>query len=86
MNFYVGTSGYGTLLEGAVLSLKVAETGDVEFLRTRFSSVEINSSFYRPPSASVLEEWASQVPADFRFVSRRPEDHPYNPSRTSTNR
>ena len=34
----------------------------------RLPTVEINSSFYRMPKRSVLEEWATQVPGDFRFA------------------
>ena len=34
----------------------------------RFRTVEINNTFYRMPKASVLEAWAAEVPADFRFV------------------
>ena len=31
-------------------------------------TVEINNTFYRMPSVSVLEAWAGEVPADFKFV------------------
>jgi uncharacterized protein YecE (DUF72 family) len=34
----------------------------------RFPTVEINNTFYRMPKASVLEAWASEVPAEFKFV------------------
>jgi uncharacterized protein YecE (DUF72 family) len=37
-----------------------------------FNSVEINSSFYRIPSQSVVENWASQVPKGFRFTAKIP--------------
>src|SRR5207253_9219872 len=37
-------------------------------------AVEINNTFYRPPAASVLESWAAQVPADFRFVLKAPQE------------
>jgi uncharacterized protein YecE (DUF72 family) len=33
-----------------------------------FRSVEINNTFYRMPKASVLENWAAEVPAEFKFV------------------
>jgi uncharacterized protein YecE (DUF72 family) len=39
----------------------------------RFGAVEINSSFYRMPKSSVLEDWLKQVPADFRFVLKAPQ-------------
>jgi uncharacterized protein YecE (DUF72 family) len=34
----------------------------------KLPTVEINATFYRMPKSSVLERWASQVPADFRFA------------------
>ena len=39
----------------------------------RFRAVEINNTFYRMPKASVLEAWAAEVPADFRFVLKAPQ-------------
>jgi uncharacterized protein YecE (DUF72 family) len=39
----------------------------------RFGAVEINNTFYRMPKASVLEEWASQVPENFRFTLKAPQ-------------
>ena len=34
----------------------------------RFDTVEINYSFYRRPTAKILEGWAAQVPGSFRFA------------------
>lgn len=39
---------------------------------TRFSAVEINSSFYRPHQLSTYARWAATVPADFRFSVKLP--------------
>jgi uncharacterized protein YecE (DUF72 family) len=44
------------------------------FYAARFRTVEINSTFYRPPVASGLRAWAAQVPADFRFVLKAPRE------------
>src|SRR5262252_3183681 len=38
------------------------------FYATRFPAVEIDSTFYRMPSAKTLESWRDSTPADFRFV------------------
>ena len=38
------------------------------FYASRLPTVEINNTFYRMPKTSVLESWASQVPAEFRFA------------------
>src|SRR5215468_10224930 len=39
----------------------------------RFRAVEINHTFRRMPEASVLEAWAGNVPADFKFVLKAPQ-------------
>src|SRR5436189_4141859 len=38
-----------------------------------FRSVEINNTFYRMPTASMLEMWAGEVPAEFKFVIKAPQ-------------
>src|SRR5258707_7289907 len=40
----------------------------LRFYGERLRSVEINNPFYRMPKESVLEAWAAEVPADFKFV------------------
>jgi uncharacterized protein YecE (DUF72 family) len=40
----------------------------LQYYAGHFPAVEINNTFYRLPSASVLAGWAAQVPAGFRFV------------------
>jgi uncharacterized protein YecE (DUF72 family) len=44
------------------------------FYARHFRTVEINNTFYRPPTAQLLATWAAQVPADFRFVLKAPQD------------
>ena len=39
-----------------------------EHYATRFDTVEINSTFYRLPSASTVESWAAQAPAGFVYA------------------
>src|SRR5260221_6824373 len=39
----------------------------------RFRTVEINSTFYGLPKASVLKGWADTFPADFKFVLKAPK-------------
>ncbi|GHA70455.1 hypothetical protein GCM10007067_03260 [Lysobacter bugurensis] len=39
---------------------------------TRFDTVEINSSFYRPHRRQTYERWAATVPEDFRFSAKLP--------------
>src|SRR5438876_7510631 len=40
----------------------------LRFYAGHVRSVEVNNTFYRMPSASVLEGWAAEVPDDFAFV------------------
>jgi uncharacterized protein YecE (DUF72 family) len=39
----------------------------------RLTAVEINNTFYRMPSPSLLQGWASKVPAAFRFALKAPQ-------------
>jgi uncharacterized protein YecE (DUF72 family) len=38
------------------------------YYATRFSTVEINNTFYRMPRESVLRDWAARVPTGFSFA------------------
>jgi uncharacterized protein YecE (DUF72 family) len=33
-----------------------------------FRTVEVNTTFYRPPSEAITKGWASETPSDFTFV------------------
>jgi uncharacterized protein YecE (DUF72 family) len=69
MNLYVGTSGYSYKeWKGTFYPDDLPDKQMLHFYGERFRSVEINNTFYRMPKASVLEAWANQVPADFKFV------------------
>jgi len=69
MNLYVGTSGYSYKeWKGTFYPDDLSDKQMLHFYGERFRSVEINNTFYRMPKASVLEAWATQVPADFKFV------------------
>lgn len=45
----------------------------LERYATRFSVVEVNSSFYRHHQQSTYQRWARTVPADFRFSLKLPQ-------------
>ena len=38
-----------------------------------FRTVEINNTFHRMPKVSVLENWAGEVPEEFRFALKAPQ-------------
>jgi uncharacterized protein YecE (DUF72 family) len=75
MNYYVGTSGYSyPEWKGSFYPAKMPARQMLGFYAARFRTVEINNTFYRPPVASVLEGWAAQVPPEFRFVLKAPQE------------
>ncbi len=69
MNLYVGTSGYSYKeWKGKFYPKDMTEKNMLAYYAERFRAVEINNTFYRMPKPPVLEAWAGEVPADFRFV------------------
>lgn len=63
-----GASGYSFREWKGVFYPGDIKTEDMlAFYGERLPTVEINSTFYRMPKASVLEHWAAGVPEDFRF-------------------
>jgi uncharacterized protein YecE (DUF72 family) len=69
MNLYVGTSGYSYKeWKGTFYPEDLPEKQMLRFYGEQFRSVEINNTFYRMPKESVLEAWAADVPAEFKFV------------------
>ena len=69
MDLYVGTSGYSYKeWKGNFYPEKIAAQEMLAFYGTRLPAVEINATFYRLPRSEMLENWASQVPDDFRFA------------------
>jgi len=55
-------------MEGQFLSPRPAPKGMLHYYGEHFRTVEINNALYRMPMASMLETWAGEVPADFKFV------------------
>jgi uncharacterized protein YecE (DUF72 family) len=75
MNVFVGTSGYSyPEWKGSFYPPKLPTKQMLGFYAAHFRTVEINNTFYRPPTAQLLETWAEQVPADFRFVLKAPQE------------
>jgi len=74
MNLYVGTSGYSYKeWKGSFYPADLPGKQMLRFYGERFRSVEINNTFYRMPKESVLESWAAEVPAEFKFVLKAPQ-------------
>jgi uncharacterized protein YecE (DUF72 family) len=69
MRVRVGTSGFSYReWKGSFYPEDLKSADMLRYYGERFSSVEVNNTFYRMPRASVLEAWAGQVPPDFLFV------------------
>ena len=70
-HIYVGTSGWsypkgeGTWNGYFYPSGKINE---LEYYSQYFNTVELNSSFYRPPTPGYVDNWAKRTPPDFRFA------------------
>jgi uncharacterized protein YecE (DUF72 family) len=69
MNLYVGTSGYSYKeWKGTFYPKDLPDKKMLHSYGERFRTVEINYTFRRMPTASLLEKWAGEVSADFKFV------------------
>ena len=75
MAIYSGTSGFSYKeWKGVFYPEDLPAKDMLSFYGGRLPAVEINNTFYRLPKTALLENWANQVPADFRFsikASRR---------------
>ena len=69
MKLYVGTSGYAYKeWKGSFYPRDLPAKRMLHYYGEHFRTVEINNTFYRMPTAALLETWAGEVPGDFRFV------------------
>ena len=69
MRLSVGTSGFSyAQWRGPFYPADLPPPDMLAWYAARLPAVEINNTFYRLPKRSVLEGWAGQVPASFRFA------------------
>ena len=69
MTVHVGTSGYNyEAWRGSFYPEDLSSKKMLAYYAEQFDTVEINYSFYRKPTAKILEGWAAQVPERFRFA------------------
>jgi uncharacterized protein YecE (DUF72 family) len=69
----VGTSGYNyPEWKGSFYPPDLPAAKMLPYYADRFSTVEINYTFYRMPTAKLVAGWAAQVPGDFRFTLKAP--------------
>ena len=56
--------------DGVFYPERLADRDKLQFYAQYFDAVELNSSFYRPPSPRAAEGWARRSPAEFRFTAK----------------
>jgi uncharacterized protein YecE (DUF72 family) len=73
MQLFTGTSGYSYKeWLGCFYPEKLPASAMLRYYAERFSTVEINNTFYRMPSESTLARWAEEVPDNFAFALKAP--------------
>ena len=73
MEVLAGTSGYSYKeWKGSFYPEKLAADAMLRFYAERFSTVEINNTFYRMPAETMLSGWAGEVPDHFAFTLKAP--------------
>lgn len=67
--FFVGTSGFSyDHWRDVFYPLDLSSSKFLSFYAQTFTTVELNVSFYRLPSAAAFKKWASETPANFIFA------------------
>lgn len=73
-NLYIGCSGfYNNDWKGSLYAEDAKSKDYLTLYSHEFNSVEINSTFYRKPTAKTLLKWAAETPDDFRFFIKIPK-------------
>ena len=71
---YIGTSGYNyPEWKGSFYPEKLANTKMLAYYAERFSTVEINYTYYRMPNQKTLDNWCQTTPGEFKFTLKAPK-------------
>jgi len=74
MRVYVGTSGWSyDPWKGVFYPASMPSSKMLAYYAERFSTVEVNNTFYRMPTAASVTAWAGEVPGHFRFAVKAPQ-------------
>lgn len=74
MKELIGTSGYNyPEWRGSFYPTTFPTSKMLAYYAERFSTVEINYTFYRMPSAKTIAGWSRDTPAGFRFALKAPK-------------
>ncbi len=72
-SIFVGVSGFSyASWKGKFYPKDLKSEDFLSFYAGKLNSVEINSSFYAPPSATMVKSWAGRTGEDFRFAIKSP--------------
>src|SRR5256885_13031269 len=73
MRTWVGTSGYNyPEWRGSFYPDKLAAARMLPYYAERFTTVEINYTFYRTPNEKILAGWNRETPPGFRLTLKAP--------------
>ena len=71
--YWIGTSGYSyPEWKGSFYPEKLSTAKMLGYYADRFTTVEINNTFYRMPSEKVLADWGTRTPDGFAFTLKAP--------------
>lgn len=74
MKIWIGTSGYSyPEWKGAFYPADLPTTKMFGFYAERFSTVEINATFYRMPTDKLIDGWVKAAPSGFRYTLKAPK-------------
>ncbi len=74
MRTWVGTSGYNyPEWKGSFYPEKLPATKMLPYYAERFTTVEINYTFYRTPNEKILAGWSRETPEGFRLTLKAPK-------------
>jgi uncharacterized protein YecE (DUF72 family) len=72
MKSYIGTSGWNYPHWKIPIYDNAPATEWLELYSKIFSTVEVNNTFYRWPTKTVLENWYNKTPENFKFTLKAP--------------
>ena len=74
MQIRIGTSGWNyPEWKGSFYPDDIKPAAMLSYYARHFSTVEVNNTFYRMPTAKVVTGWAAAVPESFTFVLKAPQ-------------
>lgn len=74
-NWYFGTSGLVLPVPNKSFYPEEYKSGSrLHYYASLFTSIEINSTFYRLPRAATVANWVADVPPDFQLTIKVPKD------------